>query len=43
MVRLEAGTTLGLMGRGDTAAGMLATLCGHLVEMWRGAICAVCL
>ena len=24
MARLEAGTTLGLMGRGDTAAGLLA-------------------
>ena len=42
-VRLEAGTMLGLMGRGDTAAGgMLATVCGHSVEMWRGGICAVC-
>ena len=41
MARLEAGTTLGLMGRGDTAAGMLATVRGHSVEMWRGGICAV--
>ena len=42
VARLEAGTTLGLMGRGDTAAGLLATLCGHSVEMWRrGGICAV--
>ena len=41
VARLEAGTMLGLMGRGDTAAGMLATVCGHSVEMWRGGICAV--
>ena len=33
VVRLEAGTTLGLMGRGDTAAGMLATVRGHWVEL----------
>ena len=43
VARLEAGTTLGLMGRGDTAAGMLATVCGHSVELrWRCGICAVC-
>ena len=42
--RLEAGTTLGLMGRGDTAAGMLATVCGHSVELrWRGRISVPCL